>query len=398
MTPEQVSQYKETGYATVPGSFAPDEVAAPKSEVDRRVEQGLTSDVSVPDARRNLQLIPLWPHSRLFRALPFHPKVLRAVSALLGDPVVKILDQMFYKPPHTGTGTNWHTDNAYFHLGEPLRGCATWVGIDDATRENGTLKVVPGVSDREFPHERDPESDHHIRTHIANGRDRKVHCELEAGGVVFFCFGTPHVTGPNPTGFGRAGVGLHFINFDYANEDMRGQRRWQHVFLTGDQATASASLSRPNSMARRRVDDSRSDNALIAACNAASASEAARAFEVLYRRHKDFVLRVALRFVPDTDTALDVLQETFMYLLGRFPPTGTGIELTAKRTTLLYPVAKNTALTMLRRSKRFPTDGVEPDELAAATAEQTMTDDVAAAVGACPPGNGRCCYCASWTT
>ena len=139
-------------------------------------------------------------------------------------------------------------------------------------------------------------------------------------------------------------------------------------------------------MARRRVDDPRSDKALIAACNAASASEAARAFEVLYRRHKDFVLRVALRFVPDTATALDVLQETFMYLLGRFPPTGTGIELTAKLTTLLYPVAKNTALTMMRRSKRFPTDGVEPDELAAATAEQTMTDDVAAVVGSLPAG------------
>jgi len=43
-------------------------------------------------------------------------------------------------------------------------------------------------------------------------------------------------------------------------------------------------------MARRRVDDPRSDNALIAACNDGSAREAARAFEVLYRRHKDYVL------------------------------------------------------------------------------------------------------------
>lgn len=238
MTPEQVSQYKETGYTTVPGFFASGEVTALKAEVDRWVAQGLPRDVSIPDAKRNLQLIPLWPHSRLFRALPFHPKVQTAVSALLGDPVVKILDQMFYKPPRTGMGTSWHTDNAYFHLAEPLRGCAMWIAIDDATRENGTLKVVPGVFDREFPHERDPDSDHHIRTYIAEGGERAVHCELEAGGVVFFCFGTPHATGANPTGSGRAGVGLHFVNFDYANEDMRRQRRWQHVFLTGDDATS----------------------------------------------------------------------------------------------------------------------------------------------------------------
>ena len=135
-------------------------------------------------------------------------------------------------------------------------------------------------------------------------------------------------------------------------------------------------------MARRRIDDPRSDNALIAACNDGNAREAARAFEVLYQRHKDYVLRVASRFVPDTDTALDVLQETFLYLLRRFPPTGPGIDLTAKLTTLLYPVAKNTALTALRRTNRFPAVEVEPDELG--TTEAAATGDAAAVIDALP--------------
>ena len=135
-------------------------------------------------------------------------------------------------------------------------------------------------------------------------------------------------------------------------------------------------------MARRRIDDPRSDNALIAACNDGNAREAARAFEILYQRHKDYVLRVALRFVPDTDTALDVLQETFLYLLRRFPPTGPGINLTAKLTTLLYPVAKNTALTALRRTNRFPAAEVEPDELG--TTGAAATGDAAAVIDALP--------------
>ncbi len=118
-----------------------------------------------------------------------------------------------------------------------------WVAIDDATRENGTLKVAPGVFEHEFRHERDPDSDHHIRTDIDDGARTVVHCELEACGVVFFCFGTPHATGPNPTAAGRAGVGLRFVNYDYANDDMRAplppltQGRWQHVFLTGEHAS-----------------------------------------------------------------------------------------------------------------------------------------------------------------
>ncbi len=117
--------------------------------------------------------------------------------------------------------------------------------------------------------------------------------------------------------------------------------------------------------------DSRSDADLVQACNQDDATSAARAFEVLYRRHKDYVIRVALRFVPDNDSALDVLQETFSYLLQKFPPSGPGLTLTANLTTLLYPVAKNSAISLLRKAKRFPTsDTLQPDELPAATASR----------------------------
>ena len=108
--------------------------------------------------------------------------------------------------------------------------------------------------------------------------------------------------------------------------------------------------------------DQRSDEELVRLCNTGDAVEAARAFEALYRRHKDYVIRVAMRFVRDRDMALDVLQETFRYLLGKFPPSGAGLVLGAQLTTLLYPVAKNSALTLLRKSERFPS-GMDPDDI-----------------------------------
>ena len=112
-----------------------------------------------------------------------------------------------------------------------------------------------------------------------------------------------------------------------------------------------------------------SDEELVLTCNEGTAAEATRAFEMLYRRHKDFVLRVALRFVRDHDSALDVLQETFTYLLRKFPPAGDGLVLNAKLTTLLYPVAKNSAITQLRRADRAAGRGApDPDELPAAAA------------------------------
>lgn len=235
MTPRQQRQYREAGYTTVPGFFTASEIGALREQVRRWIAAGELRDVAVSASKRNLQRIPLWPHSRLFRALPFHPRVVAAVSALLGDPVVKILDQMFHKPAGDGMGTNWHTDNAYFNIDEPLRGCAMWIAIDDATVDNGCLHVVPGALDRDFPHARDPESDHHIRTTI--DPTEAVPCELEAGGVAFFSFGTPHATGANPTANGRSGVGIHFVNYRHASDAMRRGERWERVFLTGSEAS-----------------------------------------------------------------------------------------------------------------------------------------------------------------
>ena len=115
---------------------------------------------------------------------------------------------------------------------------------------------------------------------------------------------------------------------------------------------------------RRR--DPRSDEALVGICNEGDARAAADAFETLYRRHKGFVLRVALRFAPDVDTALDVLQDTFIQLLRRFPPSGKGLRLTAKLTTLLYPIARNTAISAQRKASGLPlADEVAPDDLPA---------------------------------
>jgi RNA polymerase sigma-70 factor (ECF subfamily) len=119
--------------------------------------------------------------------------------------------------------------------------------------------------------------------------------------------------------------------------------------------------------------DRRSDEELVAICNVGAAAEAARAFEALYRRHRDFVLRVARRFTHDRELALDALQETFAYLLGKFPPTGPGLTLTARLSTLLYPAAKNAAITALRKARRF--EGSDDEVLAALPAEAAPDDE-----------------------
>src|SRR5687768_958801 len=97
--------------------------------------------------------------------------------------------------------------------------------------------------------------------------------------------------------------------------------------------------------------DHRSDQELIRALNAGDAS----AFDALYYRYRDWVVRLSYRFTRDHDDALDVLQETFAYVARKFP----GFVLTASMTTFLYPVVKNLSLAARRKRVRMPsaTDG-----------------------------------------
>src|SRR5205823_6961542 len=113
-----------------------------------------------------------------------------------------------------GMGTNWHQDNAYFHIDDPLLGTAMWTAVHEATVENGTLNVVPDSFRTAYEHSRDPYSDHHIRCYPPE--EQAVAVELPAGGVVFFCYGTAHATGANRTDRDRAGVAIHFLRADYA--------------------------------------------------------------------------------------------------------------------------------------------------------------------------------------
>jgi RNA polymerase sigma-70 factor (ECF subfamily) len=103
--------------------------------------------------------------------------------------------------------------------------------------------------------------------------------------------------------------------------------------------------------------DPRSDQMLVAALNAGDLS----AFDALYFRHRDWVLRLAFRFTLNNADAMDVLQETFAYLFGKFP----GFVLTARMTTFLYPVVKNLSIAARRKSRRSAGEELGGDSAAA---------------------------------
>jgi RNA polymerase sigma-70 factor (ECF subfamily) len=113
--------------------------------------------------------------------------------------------------------------------------------------------------------------------------------------------------------------------------------------------------------------DPRTDAELVDALNDGDTS----AFEALYYRYRDWVVRLAVRFAGNDDDALDVLQETFSYVLRKFP----GFRLTSAMTTFLYPVVKHLALAGRRKRQRMVGD----DAALASAADRPAAPDSGAA-------------------
>ena len=123
-------------------------------------------------------------------------------------------------------------------------------------------------------------------------------------------------------------------------------------------------------------DDPRNDQELIAAANRGDPA----AFVALYYRYKEWVVTLATRLTGDADHAHDVLQETFIYLLSKFP----GFVLTSRLTTFLYPAVKNIAIHHRRKRDRHAAGEGLMDSLPAPAPTPTADPDLVAVVSALP--------------
>ena len=115
------------------------------------------------------------------------------------------------------------------------------------------------------------------------------------------------------------------------------------------------------------------DAELVAAINQGDPT----AFETLYLRHRDWTVNLAFRFTSDEALALDVMQETFLYLLRKFP----GFELRASLRTFLYPAVRNLSIAARRKASRCQAGSGEADDLATIPAPEIAagaSDDITA--------------------
>ncbi len=102
------------------------------------------SNESTDPARVLFHALGAWRITPGFHDVLWHPAFTVPAGQLLGGAVRFWHDQLFCKPAHHGGVVAWHQDYSYWTRTEPMSHLTCWIGLDDATRDNGCLQYIPG--------------------------------------------------------------------------------------------------------------------------------------------------------------------------------------------------------------------------------------------------------------
>lgn len=212
LTPEQVEQYRQSGYLVVEQVLRDAQVEALRQVADDWVEAsrtvGANGDVfdlepghsaDHPQVRRikNPAL-----NSQAYDAVMRDPALLDIVAQLLGPDFRYQSTKMNMKPAGTGSPVEWHQDWAFYpHTNDDI--LAVGVVIDDMRLDNGCLMVVPGSH-------RGPVLDHHAAGRFVGSIDPAaidltscVALEAPAGAITIHHVRLLHGSAPNTSGGSR---------------------------------------------------------------------------------------------------------------------------------------------------------------------------------------------------
>lgn len=213
ITPEQVNFYNDKGY------LLPDMPLFNDTKFNHLFnifEDHLANRGNLaPDELNN----PHLTDDRLFDFL-LADHVIDVVSSVIGPNVALWSSGFICKEPHTGKKTPWHEDSAYWKgRFESFDGIVTiWLAIDEATKQNGCMGVVPGTHHNGFSEYEDMGTEHKIfnqeikDSHI--NEDEVVWFELKKNHFSLHDSRIIHGANANTSNTRRTGYTMRYFNTD----------------------------------------------------------------------------------------------------------------------------------------------------------------------------------------
>lgn len=225
LTTEGVEAYHRDGFIVVEDLISADELEALRTrlreythggrdpgkihiQVEPRIKRGELKVDHPGDGIR--KLTHLVEYDDVFQQLGLHDNIVGIVEQILGPDIKMFRNAMLLKPPRVGSQKGWHQDSPYWPI-EPMELCSCWFALDDATEENGCMKVLPGGQKRgALPHIRVP--DDFVMEESCYDESEAVSAPVKAGGGLFFHSLVPHGTAPNNSDHWRRAIALSYMS------------------------------------------------------------------------------------------------------------------------------------------------------------------------------------------
>jgi len=153
LSAEQLAFYRENGYVSGIPVFTGEQCDAICQELaeltqpdhaGRELWYEYNSNESQDPSQVLFHALGAWRLRPALHDCLFNPRMLVPASQLLEGAVRFWHDQLFCKPAQHGGVVAWHQDYSYWTRTQPMAHLTCWIGLDEATEENGCLQYIPG--------------------------------------------------------------------------------------------------------------------------------------------------------------------------------------------------------------------------------------------------------------
>ena len=144
--------------------------------------------------------VGLAARSPVFQTAVADARILDILEGIFAPDIEFLSDKMVFKSQTMTFASPWHQDWSYWHGAHKL---SLWVALDDATVENGCLKLFPGSHKSAIVHDGVANDGNGFGNRLRPGavdESCAVTAEIAAGGAVFFHDLTLHASHPNISG------------------------------------------------------------------------------------------------------------------------------------------------------------------------------------------------------
>ena len=198
LSDEQVTFFHENGYLSGVRVLTEEQIDALREELSDFLEADHEGSELWYEYHSNesgdpdnvlFHALGAWRLRPAFHDVLWNPAFTVPARQLLEGAVRFWHDQLFCKPARHGGVVAWHQDYSYWTRTQPMAHLTCWIGLDEATRDNGCIHYIPGSHHWNLLPLTDLANDMDAIKHVLSEKQKEqfnpVPAELEPGEATF---------------------------------------------------------------------------------------------------------------------------------------------------------------------------------------------------------------------